>query len=589
MKDWFDWLTKEENREAVLAMIVAVTAFFGGLGWLYDRFTAKSAAVPGPADPSATVTAGRDVGTVQHQQVAAGAVTVQAATGAVVNLPGYTIEQHEDRLARREADLRAELAEAHDADRALLLAQIDEVRRQALDAEASFEARRTELVQAMAMLEDLAAGLPQTRLDAARRALAAGDDSAADEIFAEVEAMETAAISRAADAAYERGRIADADIRWSDAADHYARAARLAPTYDHLRFARTATWRAGDYAAALRFGEDLLGVAQAESGADSQAYGAALNEHALSLHEVGRFSEAEPLYRQALAIDEKTLGTGHPAYAVHLNNLAELLRETGRPAEAEPLYRQALAIAQKTLGTECPDYATHLNNLATLLWRTDRSAEAEPLYRQALAIDEKTVGTGHPAYAIRLNNLAGLLQETDRLAEAEPLFRQALAVTEKTLGTGHPAYATRLNNLAKLLWKTGRPAEAEPLFRQALAIDEKTLGTGHPAYAVHLNNLAELLWKTDRSAEAEPLYRQALAINEKTLGTGHPAYATHLNNLATLLGETGRPAEAEPLVRQALAILVTVYGEHHPSTRIVAANLAALGPDEAGGGVGTAP
>lgn len=47
------------------------------------------------------------------------------------------------------------------------------------------------------------------------------------------------------------------------------------------------------------------------------------------MHEVGRFAEAEPLYRQTLAIGEKTLGTEHPAYATRLNNLAELLRETG--------------------------------------------------------------------------------------------------------------------------------------------------------------------------------------------------------------------------------------------------------------------
>ena len=407
MKDWFDWLTKEENREAVLAMIVAGTAFFGGLGWLYDRFTAKSAA-PGPTGPSATVNAGRDVGTVQHQQGAAGAITVQAASGAVVNLPGYTIEQHEERLARREADLRAELTRAHDADRALLLAEIEEVRRQAADAEASFEARRAKLAQASAMLDDLAEGLPQTRLDAARQALAAGDDRAADAIFAEVEAMEAAAISRAAEAAFARGRIADADIRWSDAADHYARAARLAPSYHHLRAARTATWRAGDYAAALRFGEDLVAVAKVESGDDSEAYAAALNEHALSLHEVGRFSEAEPLYRQALAIDEKTLGTEHPDYATCLNNLAELLRETGRPAEAEPLYRQALAITEKTLGTGHPTYATRLNNLAGLLRETGRPAEAEPLYRQALAILVAVYGEDHPSTRIVAANLAAL-------------------------------------------------------------------------------------------------------------------------------------------------------------------------------------
>ena len=81
---------------------------------------------------------------------------------------------------------------------------------------------------------------------------------------------------------------------------------------------------------------------------------------------MGRLAEAEPLYRQALAIDEKTIGTGHPSYAIHLNNLAGLLRDTGRLAEAEPLYRQALAIMEAALGPEHPRTVAVARNLAVL-------------------------------------------------------------------------------------------------------------------------------------------------------------------------------------------------------------------------------
>ena len=52
-----------------------------------------------------------------------------------------------------------------------------------------------------------------------------------------------------------------------------------------------------------------------------------------------------------------------------LNNLAELLRATNRLAEAEPLYRRALAIDEKSFGPEHPNVATGLNNLAELLQR----------------------------------------------------------------------------------------------------------------------------------------------------------------------------------------------------------------------------
>ena len=40
----------------------------------------------------------------------------------------------------------------------------------------------------------------------------------------------------------------------------------------------------------------------------------------------GKYDDAEPLYRRALAIQEKTLGGDHPDVAESLNHLAGLLR-----------------------------------------------------------------------------------------------------------------------------------------------------------------------------------------------------------------------------------------------------------------------
>jgi tetratricopeptide (TPR) repeat protein len=301
-----------------------------------------------------------------------------------------------------------------------------------------------------------------------------------------------------------------------------------------------------------------------------------LNNLAGLLSATNRLAEAGPLYRRALAIDEKSFGPEHPNVARDLNNLAELLRATNRLAEAEPLYRRALAIDEESFGSEHPSVAVGLNNLAALLSATNRLAEAEPLYRRALAIDEKSFGPEHPNVAIRLNNLAGLLSATNRLAEAESLFRRALAITEKSFGPEHPNVATGLNNLALLLRDTNRLAEAEPLYRRALAIDEKSFGPEHPNVATGLNNLALLLRATNRLAEAEPLYRRALAIDEKSFGPEHPKLAIRLNNLAALLSVTNRLAEAEPLYRRALAIDEKSFGPEHPNVATGLNNLAEL-------------
>jgi tetratricopeptide (TPR) repeat protein len=63
---------------------------------------------------------------------------------------------------------------------------------------------------------------------------------------------------------------------------------------------------------------------------------------------------------------QKLLGDEHPDVATSFNNLAVLYYAQGRYSEAEPLYQQALALRQNLLGDEHPDVATSFNNLALL-------------------------------------------------------------------------------------------------------------------------------------------------------------------------------------------------------------------------------
>ena len=89
---------------------------------------------------------------------------------------------------------------------------------------------------------------------------------------------------------------------------------------------------------------------------------------------------ADPLYRRALAIDEKkSFGPDHPNVARDLNNLATLLYNTNRLAEAEPLYRQMLRILAEFghhTGHEHPHFRTAINNYAHLLSAMGLSQDA---------------------------------------------------------------------------------------------------------------------------------------------------------------------------------------------------------------------
>ena len=267
-----------------------------------------------------------------------------------------------------------------------------------------------------------------------------------------------------------------------------------------------------------------------------------LNNAATSLMLAGDYAGAEPLFRRALAINEKAQGTDHPLAATILANLGVLLRATGNDAGAEPLFRRALAIDEKALGPDHPDVARDLNNLAGLLRAKGDYAGADSPYRRALAIDEKALGPNDPGVAIDLSNLALLLEAHGDYEEAEALFRRALAIDEKARGPDHPLVAIRLNNLAELLEDKGGYAAAEPLLRRAVAIDKKALGSDHPDVAIDLNSLAGLLYAKGDYAAAVPLMRRAVAIDEEALGPDHPQTRGHKKNLDALLQKSAQAA-----------------------------------------------
>jgi tetratricopeptide (TPR) repeat protein len=69
-----------------------------------------------------------------------------------------------------------------------------------------------------------------------------------------------------------------------------------------------------------------------------------------------------------------------------LRNLATLYYQQGRYAEAEPLFKRALANQERTLGGNHPALVPTLYSYAALLSKTDREDEARKLQARAAAI-----------------------------------------------------------------------------------------------------------------------------------------------------------------------------------------------------------
>ena len=82
----------------------------------------------------------------------------------------------------------------------------------------------------------------------------------------------------------------------------------------------------------------------------------------------GGVPKAEPMFRRALEVRERTLGKEHPDTLHSVNGLAKLLSVKGDCAGAEPLIRRALETRERTLGKEHPDTLVSVNNLAWMLY-----------------------------------------------------------------------------------------------------------------------------------------------------------------------------------------------------------------------------
>jgi tetratricopeptide (TPR) repeat protein len=309
-----------------------------------------------------------------------------------------------------------------------------------------------------------------------------------------------------------------------------------------------------------------------------------LTRSARYLHGRAAYSQAAQLFRDALAILERSLGPEHPATAAGLDHLARLLLGQGDFVAARPLVERALAIDERVLGPEHLETGVILDSLARLLQAQGDFAAARPLYERALAIAEKELGPEHSDTATTLNNFAGLLQAQGDLAGARRLYERALAIDEKIYTSEHPHTAMHLNNLGSLLHAQGDLAGAQRLYERALAGFERMLGPEHPDTGMSLNNLASVLQQQGDLEGARPLYGRALAIWEKAHSPKHPNANRARCHLAGVLLAKRQPTEALALGETALANHQKALGPDHvwtkDSARVTADALDALGRAE---------
>lgn len=251
---FIDWLsTNVSALEGAGGLIAIVLFFWAIIKWPFSKTTTD------------------DSGEVPRQGIVN---TVQVNTPAPAFSDGQTrltIEEFQRLRRETKAELEQELAQAHESEKDQLRQRIAELERQIDEPEKALAELRARIKELEDLLDREGNHIGGDRIAEAKAAMEAWDFSVADDIFAEIEAQNVLAVKESARAAYGRGEIAEAEIRWADAARHYARAAQLDESFDTLKKAREFAWRAGEVQNALTLGAALVRVAEAQDDLQKQA------------------------------------------------------------------------------------------------------------------------------------------------------------------------------------------------------------------------------------------------------------------------------------------------------------------------------
>jgi tetratricopeptide (TPR) repeat protein len=341
-----------------------------------------------------------------------------------------------------------------------------------------------------------------------------------------------------------------------------------------------------------------------------------------------KYVEAEPLFKQALTLAEKSKAPGKNVVAMclgslgalyiaqnnlpqaesqlksliamldgagsgevanprflpsALDNLAVVYRSQKKFAQAQALYRRAIPLWEQVAGADDPDTATSMNNLATLYYYERKYSEAEPLFIRALAIREKKLGAKNPDVINTANHLILVYRAEKKTAEAEELSKRfADAVTDE----GEPLPILTGSGVDTDEWskhvqagrehlKAERYSEAEQELQAAVQEAEKG-GVEDRRLAATLYNLGHVYAKQKDYAKAESTYKRSLSICEKVCGDKDKEVLKTQTTMAKLYTEQKKYELAEPLFKHVIAVQEKGLGRDNQAVAEAMTNLAAM-------------
>lgn len=274
---------------------------------------------------------------------------------------------------------------------------------------------------------------------------------------------------------------------------------------------------------------------------------------------MGEYEKAEAALLKAVSMAEQTT-----AAAFSLNNLALVQKAIGKYSEAEQSYKQALNIYHALGRTNHPDYTNPLNNLGELYRVMGRLQEAVYAFEEVIVLRKKFLGTDHPNYANALNNLALVEFAVGMYPEAEKHLTECKDIYKRTLGEKDKYYANCINNLASVYKIQGNLLKAEEYYKECIRIFKASYGETNDRYGIFLGGLGGTYRQMKRYDEAIDYTLQSLNVLRNKLGPLHYDHIETEYNLAETYREAGKFSEAEKHYQNAMKGYLLLIEKYFP-------------------------
>lgn len=212
----------------------------------------------------------------------------------------------------------------------------------------------------------------------------------------------------------------------------------------------------------------------------------------------GKFSEAESLYRESLAIRETLYPEASVEVAVALNDLSVMLNYADSQAnlqEVLELDQRVLEIYLQLFGEDSIQASQSYNNIAaTLLYREEPGdlEQAATLFERALRVRQRVLGEEHANTLNTMSNLANVLHDLGDHDRAARLFEGALEGTRAAVGATHTRVGDVLYGYAKLQVDMGNLERAEQSLVESVSIYRAGFPEDHPFVADTLLELGKV-------------------------------------------------------------------------------------------------